>query len=135
MTQNLETAKRAFAAWERGENTGDYQEFKNLLGANFSLFSHPMQPSRGEFIGAEALQKMSELIAARERFPNNLKFSKITATQSGDTFVFLFNSQGKVAGGFSYEGWNAIVLIINNHKVVGFREYFGDVEPAWFKAD
>jgi ketosteroid isomerase-like protein len=133
--KNLDVAKRAFAAWEVGENSGDYEAFKKLLAADFELFSHPLQPARGVFKGVQALAKMNELIASREKSPNNLRFSNITITQNENTFVFMFDSAGKVAGDFDYKGWNAIALTVKTGKIVGFREYFGDVEPNWFKAE
>ena len=133
-TKNLKVAERAFAAWEKGENSGDYADFKKLLSPDFEIFSHPLQPSRGTFKGTAALAKMSELISLREKSPNNLKFSDIEVTQNKNTFVFLFDSAGKVAGGFPYQGWNAVALVIKSGRIVGFREYFGDVEPNWFKS-
>jgi len=131
--KNLKIAERAFAAWEKGENSGDYADFKKLLAPDFEIFSHPLQPSRGIFKGAAALAKMNELIASRKKSPNNLKFSNIIVTNNRNTFVFLFDSAGPVAGGFPYRGWNAVALTVKNNRISGFREYFGDVEPNWFK--
>ncbi len=130
--KNMKTAKQAFAAWEKGENSGDYSDFKTLLSPNFAFYSHPLQPSRGVYTGKEALSQMNELIKAREKAPNNLKFSNVVVTSGGGTFVFQFDSEGKV-GAYDYKGWNAISLTIENDKITGFREYFGDIEPAWFK--
>lgn len=130
---NDKIAQAAFRAWEKGENTGDYQDFKNLLSPHFNLFSHPLQPARGVFKDSIALTKINELIALREKSPNNLKFSNIQMTKNQNTYVFIFDSEGKVGGGFSYLGWNIIVLIVEQSKVTGFREYFGDIEPNWFK--
>lgn len=130
--KNMKIAKQAFAAWENGENSGDYSDFKGLLSPNFAFYSHPIQPNRGIFKGKEALSKMNELIKSRGKTPNNLKFSNVVVASGGNTFVFQFDSEGKV-GGNDYKGWNAIALTIESGKVTGFREYFGDVEPAWFK--
>ena len=30
--------------------------------------------------------------------------------------------------------WNAVAMVIKSGRIVGFREYFGDVEPNWFKS-
>lgn len=130
--KNMKIAKQAFAAWEKGENSGDYSDFKAMLSPNFAIYSHPLQPSRGVYRGKEALLKMNELIEEREKAPNNLKFSNVLVTSGDNTFVFQFDSEGKV-GSYDYKGWNAISLTIENGKITGFREYFGDVEPDWFK--
>ncbi len=130
--KNMKSAKQAFAAWEKGENSGDYSDFKRLISPNFAFYSHPLQPSRGVSKGKEALSQMNELIKAREKTPNNLKFSNVVVSFGGSTFIFQFDSEGKV-GANDYKGWNVIALTIENGKVIGFREYFGDIEPAWFK--
>lgn len=130
-----EIAARAFAAWEKGESSGDYDDFKLLLGAaEFEIFSHPLAPARGTFRGSDALAKMRELIAGREKTPNALRFSNVSIAAGEEVFVFQFDSEGTVAGGFVYRGWNAIALTIKNGKIVGFREYVGDLDPAWFGA-
>ena len=130
--KNMKIAKQAFAAWEKGENSGDYGDFKAMLSPNFAFYSHPLRPGRGVYKGKEAFLKTNTLIEEREKAPNNLKFSNILVTSGDNTFVFQFDSEGKV-GGHDYKGWNTISLTIENGKITGFREYFGDVEPAWFK--
>jgi hypothetical protein len=130
----LETAQAAFTAWGKGEATGNYDDFKALLSDEFHIFSHPLGISRGFYQGEAAKEKFQALIASREGAPNMLHFSNIVMTQNESTAVFMFDSRGEVAGGFPYQGWNAIALVIEHEKVVGFREYFGDVEPAWFRA-
>ena len=134
-----EDANTAFEAWAVGEHGGDYTAFKSLLSPNFRLYSHPMSPERGVHTDGRALEAMLTLIKGREQTPNYLHFTNVIRTQgkttaSGETtHVFLFDSVGKVAGGFPYQGYNAITLIVQARRIVGFREYFGDVEPAWFR--
>ena len=40
-----ETAKRAFAAWQKGEHDGQYNDFLALMSAreDFVLYSHPLE--------------------------------------------------------------------------------------------
>jgi hypothetical protein len=127
------SASAAFAAFGFGEKTGDYSNFKALISKNFALYSHPIQPMRGVFKGALALEKMNELVAQREKTPNALTFSNVLRSCSSDTCIFQFDSEGLVAGSFPYKGYNTIALSVADGKITGFREYLGDVEPAWFQ--
>jgi hypothetical protein len=125
-------AINAFQAWATGERSGDYAAFKTLLSTNFRSYSHPISPKRGQYSGTNARAMMLELIAGREKQPNHLEFSNVIRTRNENTFVFLFDSKGEVAGGYPYQGFNAVAFTIEDDQVIGFREYFGDVDPAWF---
>lgn len=128
-------ARRGFDAWQKGEATGDYADFKALLSSDFKLYSHPIAPARGVLEGKNAARAMMALITARTQQPNQLRFSQIEEFTKGSSgSVFLFWSEGKVAGGYAYRGWNAIALMVDpTGKINGFREYFGDVDPSWFQ--
>ncbi len=127
----IATGKTAITAWEKGENTGNYNDFKALLSTEFNSFSHPLI---GKFIDTEAKLKLNNLIAERENVSNNLTFSNLTYTSSPTSIAFQFNSKGMVQGGkFPYEGFNIIVFHIAKNKIIGFQEYFGFVDPNWFK--
>jgi hypothetical protein len=126
-------AKAAFKAFEAGEKSGNYRDFKALVSDQFNAYSHPLQPSRGVFKGAEAKSKMLELVAQREKTPNSLTFSEVVHHCAASTCLFQFNSEGQVGGGFPYKGYNVIALTVQNGKLTGFREYLGDLEPLWFQ--
>lgn len=123
-------AKRIFSAWQRGEQTGDYAAFKAFLGPEFQQFSHPLI---GALSGPAGLAKLRELVAGREKEPNQLTFSRVEVTSSATLFTFHFDSAGTVAGGMAYTGFNVISLRIEQGRLTGFREYFGYVNPAWFQ--
>jgi hypothetical protein len=126
-------AESAFRAWEKGESTGNYGEFRALLSPQFELFSHPVQPARGVFRGAQAREMMDNLIAQRTETPNQLKFTNVRTHQAQNSFIFEFDSEGKVSS-YPYKGWNAIQISIgSDNKIVSFREYLGDIDPAWFQ--
>jgi ketosteroid isomerase-like protein len=126
-------AESAFRAWEKGENTGNYAEFRALLSPQFDVFSHPVQPARGVFRGAQAREMMNSLIAQRTQTPNQLKFANVHVHQAQNSFLFEFDSEGKVSG-YPYKGWNAIQISIgSDNKITRFREYLGDIDPAWFQ--
>ncbi|WP_046245370.1 nuclear transport factor 2-like protein [Hymenobacter terrenus] len=123
-------AQRIFEAWQQGEKTGDYTAFKAFLGPEFRHFSYPLA---GQATGAAGLAKLHQLIAEREKTPNNLTFSRVELTSSATLFSFQFDSVGTVSGGFPYEGFNSISLRIEHGRLTGFQEYFGYVNPAWFQ--
>jgi hypothetical protein len=126
-------AQRAFLAWEKGENTGNYTDFKAALSPDFNLFSHPVQPTRGVYAGSKAKEMMTQLMNQRNQNPNQLKFTNVRQYQWQSSFMFEFDSEGKVSG-YPYKGWNAIQIAIGpDNKVVSFREYLGDIDPAWFQ--
>ncbi|SFQ81205.1 hypothetical protein [Hymenobacter arizonensis] len=123
-------AQRIFSAWQCGEQTGDYAAFKAFLGPKFQQFSHPLT---GVVTGLPGLAKLRELVAGREKEPNQLTFSRVEVTSSATLFTFHFDSAGTVAGGMAYAGFNVISLRIEQGQLTGFREYFGYVNPAWFQ--
>jgi hypothetical protein len=126
-------AESAIRAWEHGESTGNYAEFRALLSPQFELFSHPVQPARGVFRGAQAREMMNGLIAQRTQTPNQLKFANVRTHQTQNSFLFEFDSEGKVSG-YPYKGWNAIQISVgSDYKIISFREYLGDIDPAWFQ--
>ena len=125
--------EKAYAAWQVGELTGNYSDFKKLLSNDFNFFSHP-SAVRGVFKGEEAKTKITELMANREKLKNALTFSNPVFMTTSNQVAVQFNSKGTVMNGqFPYQGYNIIVFGFNDNKIVSFREYFGDVDPAWFK--
>lgn len=123
-------AEKAFAAWQEGEKTGNYTNFKVFLQSDFKEFSHPLL---GSYTGEAARIKFLELIAQREITKNQLDFTDVKVISNENHFVFAFNSSGSVAGGYKYQGFNAVLLTVEKHKLTGFREYFGLIDPSWFK--
>jgi ketosteroid isomerase-like protein len=137
-SQNLKQAQimptgmgeKALTAWEKGENSGNYADFKALLSTSFHTFSHPLI---GKFEGQEALKKMQDLMTGREKTPNNLTFSEVKFSANETSVTVQFNSKGTVQGKFPYESFNIIVFHFENDKITGFQEYFGFIDPKWFK--
>ncbi|WP_310397885.1 hypothetical protein [Hymenobacter sp.] len=123
-------ADRAFAAWAAGEATGNYAAFRALLGPSYRTFSHPLL---GRFAGPEAAQKLRGLVAEREQKPNRLAFTNVVVTANDNTFLYQFDSAGEVAGGYPYRGYNVLAFEVAGGELVGMREYFGFVDPQWFK--
>ncbi len=131
--QDVSIAQSAFNAWQKGEASGNYADFRALVSPTFELFSHPVQPARGVYVGAQAREMMTKLTEQRTQNPNQLIFSNVRVHQLGNSFLFEFDSEGKVSG-YPYKGWNAIRFTIGpDKKVTSFREYLGDIDPAWFQ--
>ncbi len=130
-SMDQETASAIFNSWQTGEAGKGYNSFKKYLTEErFQYFSHPLI---GNYSGKEAYKKLMALVEEREAKPNHLKFSNIISYQQNDGFCFQFDSEGKVADGFDYKGYNIIQLELKDGKAIGFREYFGYINPSWFK--
>lgn len=126
----IQLAERAWQAWQLGENGGHYRIFRGLLDTvNFRQFSHPFV---GNKQAAGAYPALRDLMNSRTRAPNHLGFSRAEYFQNGAQVAVLFNSKG-TAGPIVYDGPVAIVFEFRNQKIVGFREYLGLIDPAWFK--
>jgi hypothetical protein len=102
--KNLEFGKKAYDAWQKGEQTGNYEDFKKMLSPDFDLYSHPTMV-RGVHKGADAHARMNELISGREKLPNNLTFSDPVFMAHDNQVAVQFNSEGKVMGQFPYKGY------------------------------
>lgn len=128
-------ADRAFKAWETGESTGNYTAFRQLMAPGFHTFAHPLRTDGKptQLSGATARQHMEALMQARTANPNQLRFRNVVASYGDSTAVFQFDSEGTLAGGYPYRGYNVIALTIRGGQVVGFQEYFGDIDPLWFQ--
>ncbi|MBC7938049.1 MAG: hypothetical protein H7Y86_22090 [Rhizobacter sp.] len=132
-TQSMQQqiASSIFKGWQTGEAGGGYYSFRKYVVADgFQYFSHPLL---GNYTGKEAYEKLMSLVKEREIKPNMLQFSNITRYQHDNSFCFQFDSEGKVGDGFDYKGYNIIQLEIQDGKLISFREYFGYINPSWFK--
>ena len=131
VTDTQQKATEIFKAWQKAEFGQGYDSFKTFLNEkNFEFFSHPLL---GSYKGKEAFDKFYSLVREREVKPNNLTFHNIVTYAVKNVFFFQFDSEGKTSGGYTYKGFNIIQIEIKEGELVGFREYFGFVDPAWFK--
>ncbi len=135
-SQNKKTmqtlGQEAIKAWEKGEFTGNYDDFEKLMSPSFNFFSHPLY---GKFQGTDALLKFTAVIAERKKMPNTLTFTDVEIATNGRLINVSFTSMGKVVGGmFDYAGHNVISFKVNNNKISGFAEYLGDDDLLKFSA-
>jgi hypothetical protein len=123
-------SEKAIDAWQLGESGKGYSAFNVMLDStNFIYFSHP-------FIGnkkaKQAFSTLQNLITQRTANPNNLVFSEKEFYVNGSKVVILFRSTGN-AGKIQYDGPVGIQFEFKNKKIVGFKEYLGEINSSWFK--
>ncbi len=128
--------RAALAAWEIGESAHGYDQFLALVAPDFRVFSHPSL-ERGYHTGPAARQHLDALIATRLVNPDRLTFSQVLAApgplQADGTrwVVMMFDSAGALPDNPHFRGYNAIAFLLDHaNRLIGFREYFGDVAPG-----
>jgi ketosteroid isomerase-like protein len=115
-------ADQAFAALTRGLETGQWDNWFDLLDDQFT-FWFPTGKYLGQHTGkAEAITFFKYVSSA---FPGGLKVVEVMRrTGGGNTFVFEFRDEGQLRGE-PYKNRVAISLDVCGAKICGYREYFG----------
>ena len=120
------TARKAFDLFAQGWKTGDFEPYIAML-ADEMTFWFPMGSHRGKFKGAagrqEMIAKCRDHMTAGDRLTLHEPHYVLT---DGSSTLFEFDADGLYAGK-PYVGHNAIAFQIQDDKIVGFREYFGDL--------
>jgi ketosteroid isomerase-like protein len=123
----LKIAKQVFAAFTEGWMNGNFQPFLEMLTDEFT-FWYPYGKYRGKFSGQEGKAQVTAKFHDHSEAGDRLRFTSPHHITSSDTTVmFEFECEG-VIDGEDYRGRIAIALDIDNDKISGFREYFGDVD-------
>lgn len=123
---DIATARKAFDLFAQGWATGNFDPYIAVLAEEVT-FWFPMGTHRGKFSGAEGRQEMIAKCRDHEAAGDRLTFSSPHYALSDESSViFEFESEGLYTGK-PYKGHNAIAFEIKDDKVVGFREYFGDL--------
>lgn len=119
-------ARKAFDLFAQGWATGDFEPYIALL-ADEMTFWFPMGKHRGKFSGRVGREKMIAKCKDHTEAGDRLTLSEPQYTLVDDASVmFEFEADGLYADQ-PYKGHNAIAFEIKDSKVVGFREYFGDL--------
>ncbi|EDX86778.1 hypothetical protein S7335_4484 [Synechococcus sp. PCC 7335] len=120
------TARKAFDLFAQGWATGNFDPYIALLAEEMT-FWFPTGAHRGKFTGVTGRQKMiakcQDHTVGGDRL--TLHPPQYTLTD-GASVMFEFEAEGLYVGE-PYRGHNAIAFEIEAGKVVGFREYFGDL--------
>ena len=120
------TARKAFDLFAQGWATGDFDAYIELLADEMD-FWFPTGAHRGKFSGAAGRQEMIAKCRDHTNAGDRLTLHPPQYALADDSSVmFEFEAEGLYAGE-PYKGYNAIALEIEKGKVVGFREYFGDL--------
>ena len=120
------TARKAFDLFAQGWATGNFDPYIALLADEMN-FWFPTGAHRGKFTGAAGRQEMIAKCQDHTNGGDRLTLHPPQYTLSdGASVMFEFEAEGLYAGE-PYRGHNAIAFEIKEGKVVGFREYFGDL--------
>lgn len=129
----LQTAQTAFRYFQTGWKTGNFDDYLAMITDDFE-FSFPHGKLRGIFTGKTGREKMFQKCRDDSASGARLILDEPRTTAIDEnTVIFEFESTGDF-GDYKYHGRNIIVLTIENDKVNGFREYFGDIDPQLFAA-
>ncbi|MDZ8052685.1 MAG: nuclear transport factor 2 family protein [Aulosira sp. ZfuVER01] len=123
----LQTAQQAFDYLAQGWATGNFQSFIDMLASEV-VFWLPVGKQRDKSSKYEDKQQILARLQARTERGDRLKFNSPDHVTSNDTTVtFEFESQGTIRNQ-PFKGRNAVSFDIKDDKIVGVREYFGDID-------
>jgi ketosteroid isomerase-like protein len=119
----------ALEAWRRngaGHGGGSFEPLYEILSPEVSI-TMPLGPFRGENRGIAAARRIYGAIAGAQ--PRLVYETPHRVTAKGNTVVIEFKDHGTIAG-YPYRNRIAASFDIKDRRVVAYREYFGDVDPA-----
>lgn len=127
MAETVETtALRAFKLFAKGWESGDFEPYIALLGEEMN-FWFPTGVHRGKFSGVAGRKQMVAKCHDHTVAGDRLTLHPPQYVMSnGSSVIFEFESEGLYAGK-PYRGHNAIAFEVREGKIIGFREYFGDL--------
>ena len=120
------TARQAFDLFAQGWESGDFEPYIALLADEMN-FWFPTGTHRGKFSGVAGREEMIAKCNDHTQAGDRLTLHPPQYVSSdGRSVIFEFDSEG-LYGGQPYKGHNAIAFEVEDGKIVGFREYFGDL--------
>ncbi|MGM3307595.1 nuclear transport factor 2 family protein [Anabaena sp. WFMT] len=118
----LKIAQQAFEHFINGLETGNWQNFLDMLTDDFS-FWFPMGKFHGLNVGKERAKEFFEYVS--EAFKPGLKLTSVdNITSNEKTVIFEFRDEGKLLGE-PYKNRVAVAFDVRENKICGYREYFG----------
>lgn len=121
LTNTLAVARQAFAYFERGLATGDWQAFFDMLTDDFS-FWFPLGQFHGLNVGKARAIEFFHYVS--EVYSEGLTLTLDRITSNETTVVFEFRDEGLMRGK-PYKNRVAISLDVRDDKICGYREYLG----------
>lgn len=117
----LAVAQQAFAHFEQGLATGDWQAFFDLLTDDFS-FWFPLGQFRGFNVGKTRAIEFFNYVS--EVYSEGLTLTLDRITSNETTVVFEFRDEGLMRGK-PYKNRVAVSFDVRGDKICGYREYLG----------
>ncbi|MBF2004488.1 nuclear transport factor 2 family protein [Chlorogloeopsis fritschii PCC 9212] len=126
MAQNsentLKVAQQAFKHFRHGLETGEWNQFLDMLTEDFS-FWFPMGKFHGLNVGKQRAQEFFQYVA--QAFTPGLQVTSLDRITSNETtVVFEFRDEGLLFGQ-PYKNRVAVSFDVRGDKICGYREYFG----------
>lgn len=123
-------AERAYSAFAHGWATGDFSSYTAMLAPSLK-FSFPLGAHRGHVHGAEGHRRMVAKVREHSEAGQRLTLEPPLAIMvEGPWATVLFESHGTF-GDHEYRAQNAIMFGISGDRIIGFREFLGDVDPGF----
>ena len=117
----LAVARQAFAHFEHGLATGEWQAFFDMLTDDFS-FWFPLGQFKGLNVGKARAIEFFNYVA--EVYSEGLTLTLDRVTSNETTVVFEFRDQG-LMWGKPYKNRVAVSFDVRDDKICGYREYLG----------
>lgn len=117
----MDVAQQAFKNFTHGLATGEWNQFLDMLTDDFT-FWFPVGPYHGLNVGKERAQEFFKYVS--EAFNQGLFLTLERITSNESTVVFEFRDEG-LMWGQPYKNRVAVSLDVRDHKICGYREYFG----------
>lgn len=119
--KTLVIARQAFAHFEHGLATGDWQAFFDMLTDDFS-FWFPLGQFRGLNVGKARAIEFFHYVS--EVYSEGLTLTLDRITSNETTVVFEFRDEG-LMWGKPYKNRVAVSFDVRDDKICGYREYLG----------
>ncbi|MBD0264892.1 MAG: nuclear transport factor 2 family protein [Tolypothrix sp. Co-bin9] len=117
----LKVAHQAFAHFQHGLATGEWNSFLDMLTEDFS-FWFPVGKYHGLNVGKQKAEAFFQYVA--EVFSPGLTLTLDSVTSNEKTVVFEFRDEGMMWKE-PYKNRIAVSFDVRGDKICGYREYFG----------
>ncbi|MBD2293539.1 nuclear transport factor 2 family protein [Anabaena sphaerica FACHB-251] len=122
LENTLKVAQLAFEYFTNGLETGNWQDFLDMLTDDFT-FWFPMGKFHGLNTGKERAKEFFEYVS--EAFKAGIKLTSVDSITSNEkTVIFEFRDEGKLFGEL-YKNRVAVAFDVRGDKICSYREYFG----------
>lgn len=120
-THTLAVARQAFAHFEHGLATGEWQAFFEMLTDDFS-FWFPIGKFHGLNVGKDRAIEFFHYVS--EVYDQGLMLTVDRVTSNETTVVFEFRDEGLMRGE-PYKNRVAVSFDVRGDQICGYREYLG----------